>query len=151
MSLLEMDIPVYTGSSLRMYSSSSDHSLFEYRFNYNHYIYFSFCRFLSSSFLPTTIILILTLVLIIITLITIQDMNKEQPRDKPSTKHETPKTTTDPIEVDVHGLKAKFFLNRQLQDIIPKKYLAKAEQPRTLITTFFHHSSLVISCALTRE
>lgn len=68
------------------------------------------------------------------TLTSTQDMNKE-PKDNPSTKHETPKTARDPIEIDVHGLKAKFFLNRPLQDIIPEKYLAKAEKTRTFITT----------------
>lgn len=142
--------PVYTDSSRRMCSSSNDHSLFNiFSITINIYtflsLYIPIFEFLSFNHHPhphphshpqprhnpnLT-----------------QDMMKDQPKDKLSAKHETPKTTTDPIEIEVHGLKAKFFLNRPLQDIIPQKYLAEAEQTRTFITT-----TLILSfSSLTRK
>lgn len=37
-----------------------------------------------------------------------------------------------PYEILVHGLKAKFFLNRPVTDLLPDSYLEKAEDSREL-------------------
>ncbi|KAL4889826.1 hypothetical protein BDV59DRAFT_204851 [Aspergillus ambiguus] len=46
----------------------------------------------------------------------------EQPSDTPPSPEETT------VNIDVHGLKAHFFLNRPEEDLIPSRYLRKADR-----------------------
>jgi hypothetical protein len=48
---------------------------------------------------------------------------------QPADPNTTP-STPDPHEVDVHGLTARFFLNRPIEDLIPVRFLMQAERHR---------------------
>lgn len=48
---------------------------------------------------------------------------------QPADPNTTP-AAPDPHEVDVHGLTARFFLKRPIEDLIPVRFLMQAEQHR---------------------
>ena len=68
-------------------------------------------------------------------------MNKEQPKDKPSTKHETPKTTTDPHRNRRSRLKSKILSQSTFAGHNPEEVSGRG---RTDTYVHHHHSHFIV-------
>ena len=62
----------------------------------------------------------------------------QNPRD-PATSPPSPQTKT--VNIQVHGLRAHYFLNRPPEDLVPARYLRKADRSRKAPAFLLYHST----------